>query len=148
MIPILNISDGPAIASSEQVDTVTYVPATRDFLIAEHPYRLHLLGEVQEHEIDFGTVRFALVIPEDGWLDPASRAGDYALIQPEPQVPREGLGVQWREENWEVGKFQRDRNTGRIDFIPTQSRTIGEERGYAVALLKPATQIPTHKDRG
>jgi len=138
VIPILDISDGPATASAERLDTVTYMPATRNFLIAEHPYHLHLLGEEQEHEIDFETVRFALAIPEDGWLDPASRAGDYALIQPEPQVPREGPGVQWGEENWEVGKFQRDRNTGKIDFVPTQSHTIGEERGYVVGLLKPA----------
>jgi regulator of protease activity HflC (stomatin/prohibitin superfamily) len=137
VIPILNISDGPAIASADQLDTVTYMPATRNFLIAEHPYRLHLL-EVQEHEIDFETVRFALAIPENGWLDPASRAGDYALIQPELQVPQEGPGVQWREEHWEGGRFQRDRSTGRIDFVPTQSRTIGEEQGYVVALLKPA----------
>jgi regulator of protease activity HflC (stomatin/prohibitin superfamily) len=137
-IPILRVSDGPATATNGHSDAVIYIPTTGQFLIAGRPYRLHRLGTASERQVELHTVRFALAIPEDGWLDPTSMAGDYALVQPEPQVPQEGPGVQWTGEHWAVGQFRRDQATGSIDFVSPQPHIIGEKRGYVVALLKPA----------
>jgi len=138
-IPVLNLSDGPDAAIGEHSDRAGHVTATGTIIIAGRTYRLYPLDRALENGVELrpGAVYFALAIAEDGWLDPMSKEGEYALVQWKPQVIQEGPGVLWTGEKWIGGQFKRDLTTGDIHFVSPQPHIIGEERGYVVALLKP-----------
>jgi len=137
-IPILRLSDAPSLAIFERSNVVGYV-ATGEFLVEGRTYYLHPLGEAPGNRLELkaGAVHFALPVPEDGWLDPASKKGDYTLVRRETQITQEGLGVLWTGKNWVGGRFERDVTTGDVHFVSPRSHIIGKEQGYAIALLKP-----------
>ena len=137
--PILRLSDGPDMAVSEHSDVIGYAATTGEFLIAGRTYYLYSLGETPENQVGLETdaVQFALPVPKDGWLDPASKQGDYVLVQQEAQITREGPGVSWTGEKWVGGRFERDAATGNIHFTTPQPHIIGRAQGCAIALLKP-----------
>ena len=138
-IPILSLSDGPDAATVGRSDMVGYAATTGEFLIAGRTYQRHPLTEASGNAGRFGTrsADFALAIPEDGWIDPHSQVGDYALVRRGTHITQEGPGVVWTGDNWVGGRFERDVNTGHIQFVAPRPYIIGEERGYVVALLKP-----------
>jgi len=137
-IPILRLSDAPSLAVFGRLNVVGYV-ATGEFLVEGRAYYLHPLGETPGNrlELEAGAVHFALPVPEDGWLDPASKKGDYTLVRREIRVTQEGLGVLWTGKNWVGGRFERDVTTGDVHFVSPRPHIIGKEQGYAIALLKP-----------
>jgi len=140
-IPILYISDGPDRATVERSDVVGHLKTTGEFLIAGRTYHLYPLGEVLGSKVELkpDAPYFALAIPEDGWLDPVSKKGDYVLVQKQLQATQEGPGVVWTGENWMGGQFERDATTGEVRFVSPRPHIIGAERGYVVGLLKPRT---------
>jgi hypothetical protein len=144
-VPIRGSRDDKGIAVSSNM---IYYAAISESLIAGHTYYLCPLGEALKGEVAIkpGTVYFALAVPQDGWLDPDSKKGDYVLVQWKPSVAQEGPGVLWTGEQWVGGQFVRDADTGNIRFVEPRPRIIGDtriigdigqERGYVVALLKP-----------
>jgi hypothetical protein len=139
-IPILQLSEGPdAICASSQV--IDYV-ASGEFRVEGHTYILYPLNQTVRHtlELENRAVYFALRVPEDGWLDPASKQGDYALVQRETRVTQEGPAVLWTKDEWVAGRFERD-TEGNIRFFPQPARIIGSQKvepRTAVALLKRA----------
>jgi len=137
-IPILRLSEAPGRSVFERSNVVGYV-ATGEFLVDGRAYYLYPLRVASKSSLELkaGAVHFALPVPENGWLDDASEKGDYALVQRETQVTREGPGVLWTGEDWVGGRFERDADTGDIRFVSSRSRIIGQEKGYAIALLKP-----------
>jgi len=148
-IPILKVSDGPDVATGQGSDVAGYATATGKFLIAGRTYHLYPLDKATGGKVELksGAVYFALVVPEDGWLDSASKKGDYALVQWKPPVAQEGPGVLWTGAEWVGGRFERDVATRDIHFVPSRPYIIGgegkekggdEQQGYVVALLKPA----------
>lgn len=139
-IPILRLSDGPGTTIFERSNVVDYI-ATSEFLIAGRTYYLHPLDETLGNRLELkaGAVHFALPVPEDGWLDPVSKKGDYVLVRQEIQSTQEGPGVLWTGENWVGGQFKRHVTTGGIRFVAPQPHIIGKAQGYVIALLKPTT---------
>ncbi len=137
-IPILRLSEAPSKSVFERSNIVGYV-ATGEFLVDGRAYYLYPLRLISKShlELQAGAVHFALPVPENGWLDAASEKGDYALVQRETQVTKEGPGVLWTGEDWVGGRFERDAPTGEIHFVSPMSHIIGQEKGYAIALLKP-----------
>ncbi len=137
-IPILCLSDAPSRDVFERSNVVGYV-ATGEFLVEGRAYYLHPLSGVPKSRLELkaGAVHFALPVPRDGWLDSSSKKGDYALVRRETQITKEGLGVLWTGEDWVGGRFERDANTGDVRFTSSGMHVIGEEKGYAIALLKP-----------
>jgi len=136
-IPILQLSDGPDVifAPSGVIDYV----APDDFRIKGRPYFLYPLDRTGSHTLELrADMVFALRVPHDGWLDPASKEGDYALVQQESKATEEGPAVLWAESEWVTGHFERDRE-GNVRFSPQPPRIIGaqkDEPRQAVALLK------------
>jgi hypothetical protein len=136
-IPILQLSDGPHVifAPSGVIDYV----APDDFRIKGRLYFLHPLDRTGSHTLELrADMVFALRVPYDSWLDPASKEGDYALVQQEPKAAEEGPAVLWTESEWVTGHFERDRE-GNVRFSPQPPRIIGaqkDEPRQAVALLK------------
>jgi len=139
-VPVLRLSDGPGATVFERSNVIGYI-STGEFIIEGCPYYLYPLGEVTGNRLKLkaGTVHFALPVPEDGWLGPASRKGDYALVRQETQAAQEGPGVLWTGERWVGGRFERNLTTGDIYFMAPPPHVIGKERelGYVIALLKP-----------
>jgi hypothetical protein len=139
-IPILQLSDGPE-AISRPASVVNYI-ANGQFRIDGRTYFPYPLYQTEEHTLKLkaDAVHFALRVPEDGWLDPASKEGDYALVQQEPRATEEGPAVLWTENEWVTGRFEQDRG-GNIRFLPQPARIIGSQKVEpckAVALLKRA----------
>jgi hypothetical protein len=140
-IPILQLSDGPDVvfAPSGMIDYV----APDDFRIKGRPYFLHPLDRTAGHaqRLKADAVHFALCVPEDGWLDSASKKQDYALVRQEAQITQEGPAVSWTKEEWVGGRFERDTTTGKVNFVGSEPDIIGrkqtEEQGFVVGLLKP-----------
>jgi SOS-response transcriptional repressor LexA len=139
-IPILRLSDGPE-AISRPASVVNYT-ASGQFRIEGRTYFPYPLYQTEEHtsKLKADAVHFALRVPEDGWLDPASKEGDYVLVQQEPKATEEGPAVLWTENEWVTGRFEQDRG-GNIRFLPQPARIIGSQKvkpRKAVALLKRA----------
>jgi hypothetical protein len=141
-IPILRLSDGPdaIVGRSGVIDHV----ANGEFRIGGRTYFLHPLNETAGHTLELrdSAVHFALPVPEDGWLDPASKEGDYALARWDPQVTQEGPGVMWTENEWVAGRFERD-TEGDFRFCPQPPRIIGSQKielCKVVALLRRTTR--------
>jgi len=137
--PILRLSDGPDTAVSEHSDVIGYAATTGEFFIAGRTYYLYPLNGSPEYQADFkaNATQFALPVVKNGWLDPASKQGDYVLVRKETQVTREGPGVLWTGEKWVGGRFERDATTGNVRFTTPQPHIIGGAQGCAIALLKP-----------
>lgn len=144
-IPILRLTDGPDMISraSRMIDQV----APGEFRAGGRTYYLYPADNTtgQTLELETDAVHFALPVRENGWLGPASKKQDYALVQQESPVTQEGPAVLWMHEEWIVaGRFTRDATTGTIRFVALRdsARVIGgepgtEERGCVVGLFKP-----------
>lgn len=146
-IPVLQLSDGPDVISRPA--TVMDYAITGEFKMEGRTYLLYPINEMAEHkpEVQVGAVHFALLVPEEGWLGRTSKEQDYVLARQETQITQEGPGVSWekQEQVWVGGRFECNATTGKIDFLSTKPRIIGDERteeqaegqGLVIGLLKP-----------
>lgn len=163
-IPILQLSEGPPMLS-ETAERIGYLAADEfevevdEEILAYVLYPLDaavdntLEPERRKLELKAGTVHFALPVPENGWPNSISKPEDFALVQ--AQSTREGPGVRWTGQQWEIGQFERDERTGNIRFAPskhlpyimigeitektTETQHVSEiELGSVIGLLKPS----------